>query len=99
MKAIAGFNPFIKKKNIDPRKLHVTFLSPEPGLSNVHALNGIHYPPDEFILKGKEIYLHCPDGYGRSKLNNNFFEKKLKVTATTRNWRTVNELIKLAESE
>jgi len=32
-------------------------------------------------------------------LNNNFFEKKLKVTATTRNWKTVNELVEMVSSE
>jgi len=29
-------------------------------------------------------------------MNNNFFEKKLKVNATTRNWKTVNKLFELA---
>jgi len=42
------------------------------------------------------IYLYCPNGYGRTKLNNAFFEKALKVPATTRNWRTVRALQELA---
>jgi uncharacterized protein (DUF1697 family) len=42
------------------------------------------------------VYLHCPQGYGRSKLSNAFFEKQLGVAATTRNWRTVTTLAELA---
>jgi uncharacterized protein (DUF1697 family) len=44
------------------------------------------------------VYLHCPKGYGNTKLNNTFFENKLKVTATTRNWKTSNELVKIMET-
>ena len=32
-----------------------------------------------------------------TKLNNAYFESKLKVSATTRNWRTVNELVRIGE--
>ena len=34
------------------------------------------------------VYLYCPEGYGKTRLSNTFFEKRLKVRATTRNWRT-----------
>lgn len=89
-------NPFLKRKDIDLAKLHVTFLSEVPSKENLAKLKEVNYPPDEFILEGKEIYLHIPVSYGNTKLNNNFFESKLKVTATTRNWKTVNELVKIA---
>jgi len=45
--------------------------------------------PDEFAVSGTEVYLSCPGGYGRTKLNNSFFERRLAVTATTRNWKSV----------
>jgi uncharacterized protein (DUF1697 family) len=48
-------------------------------------------------LLSKEIYLYLPEGYGGTKLNNNFFEKKLGLNATTRNWKTVNKLLEIAE--
>jgi uncharacterized protein (DUF1697 family) len=35
------------------------------------------------------VYLHTPSGYGRSKLNNTFWERRLSTVATTRNWNTV----------
>ncbi len=38
------------------------------------------------------VYLKLPHGYGRTKLNNAWFERKLGTAATTRNWRTVRAL-------
>jgi uncharacterized protein (DUF1697 family) len=35
------------------------------------------------------VYLYLPGGYGRTKLNNAYFERSLGAAATTRNWRTV----------
>ncbi|HEX3051888.1 MAG TPA: hypothetical protein VHP83_14610 [Aggregatilineaceae bacterium] len=42
--------------------------------------------------------MYCPNGYGQSKLNNNFLEKKLGVVATTRNTNTMTKLLALAEA-
>ncbi|HYV95393.1 MAG TPA: DUF1697 domain-containing protein [Chitinophagales bacterium] len=89
-------NPFLKEKKIEIDKLHVTFLADQPDKENLEKLKSYHYEPDRFIITGKEVYLYCPNGYGNTKLSNNFFESKLKITATTRNWRTVNELLKIA---
>jgi len=46
-------------------------------------------PGEQAVLAGQVVYLHCPNGYGRTKITNAFFEKALAVPATTRNWRTV----------
>ena len=88
-------NPFIKMKDIDLTKLHITFLSEEPNKDNIVKIEPAKYMPDEFIFDSKVIYLYCPGGYGTTKLNNTFFENKLKVSATTRNWNTVNKLVEL----
>jgi uncharacterized protein (DUF1697 family) len=93
---ISENNPFIKERKENTDKLHVTFLSEVPSSQTAGKLNIADYLPDEFIIQGRAVYLCCPNGYGRTKLNNNFFESKLKVTATTRNWKTVLELVKLA---
>ncbi len=47
-------------------------------------------------MTGQEVYLYCPEGYGRTKLNNTFFERALRVTATTRTWKTVTTLADMA---
>lgn len=91
-------NPFLLLKDKDVTKLHVTFLSHHPEKSNLDKINQGQYLPDEYIITGSLIYLYCPNGYGNTKLNNNFFESKLKVTATTRNWKTVIELMNMANA-
>lgn len=86
-------NPF-QKSTDDHTKLLVTFLSEKPKASVVKEVSTIQFPHDEFAIIGKDIYLYCKDGYGKTDIPNLFFEKKLSVTGTTRNWRTVMELDK-----
>lgn len=98
LKNVIMSNPFLSNNNIDLSMLHVTFLSAVPGKSDVDKLKDVDYSPDKFIVVDDIVYLYFPDGYGNTKLNNNFFENKLKVKATNRNWKTVNELCKIADS-
>ena len=86
---IEAANPFGGK---DVSNLHVAFLEKRPAAARVRELDPELGAPDEFRLQGKEIYLHYPNGYGRSKLTNGYFEKQLGVVATTRNWKTVTAL-------
>lgn len=94
-KIIAG-NPFEKDPEKDSSFMHVTFLASPPVNFNSGEFDAKKLEGEEFSCMEKAIYLYCPKGYGNTKLNNNFFEKKLQVTATTRNWRTTNELFKIA---
>jgi uncharacterized protein (DUF1697 family) len=89
-------NPFLKKRKEDISFLHLTFLSEKPDPKLLDAITKIKYGEDEFNVDGKNVYLFCPGGYGNTKLSNNFFESKLKVKATTRNWKTVTELETMA---
>lgn len=86
-------NPFTHQRNEEPAFLHITFLSDVPAVGAPPVPDGCG---DEFVMEDKELYLFCPGGYGETKLSNSFFERKLKVTATTRNWKTVNALYDLA---
>jgi uncharacterized protein (DUF1697 family) len=96
LKKVAGSNPFLNDKAKDTSYLHVTFLADKPQSENFDKIKDFKYQSDEFQLIDKAVYLYCPNGYGNTKLSNNFFESKLKVTATTRNWKTTNELISIA---
>lgn len=91
---ILNNNPFIKQK-IDTESVYVTFLSDKPSIDNIKKFDAVNYSPEEYFIDQKIIYLYTPRGYGKAKLNNNLFEKKLKVYATTRNWKTVNTLFAL----
>ena len=95
---IVRANPFLKKRGIDRSKLHVTFLSAIPAKSSLPRMDRLNGAPDQFRVVGREVYLHCPSGYGRTKLSNNAIEKSLSVQATTRNWNTVSTLEKMSSA-
>ena len=95
MARVVEHSPFAGRGS-DPAALHVTFLAAEPDPETVGRLEVPASGDDEFEVIGREVYLHCPNGYGRSKLDNAFWERRLQVPATTRNWRTVTKLVELA---
>jgi uncharacterized protein (DUF1697 family) len=95
-KSIRSINPFKSLNELDSKNLYVTFLFELPESNNSELFNKSDFLPEVFHFNGTEIYLNCVNGYGKTKLDNNFFERKLKVKATTRNLRTINELIKIA---
>ncbi len=96
LRIISENNRFLNQRQEDVAKLHVTFLSEEPDGKLIDGIGKEEYLPDEFYLAGKAVYLFCPGGYGNTKLSNTFFEKKLKVEATTRNWKTILELVRMS---
>lgn len=91
---VVGTNPFVRP-GVDPKRLHVAFLADSPAKSHVSSLDGARSPGDEFTLLGREIYLHLPNGAGKSKFTNAYFDSKLKTTSTIRNWATVNRLLQM----
>ncbi len=85
-------NPYLKDSSIELKTLHVTFLAEKPTAEKIKEIKNSDFLPDSFALGENAIYVHCPNGYGRTKINNTFFEKKLSVQATTRNWKTTLKL-------
>lgn len=94
---MATSNPLVSKPSLDPKFLHVTFLLDD-------AKREI--PRDTFPFSGDEqaiharghYYLYCPNGYGRTRINNSWFERQLKIRTTTRNWKTVTALVCMLEA-
>lgn len=80
----------------DGTQMLITFLAQQPDKSAVNRLMEYVKAPEKLTLGDKCIYLHCPNGYGKTKLSNVFIEKKLDVLATTRNLKSVNKLCELA---
>ena len=87
-------NPF---KNDDLSKLNVAFLSDTPQAGSAAGIDKVKDASEKYFINGKEIYIYYHNGVARSKISNGFFEKNLKVIATTRNWNTVNKLYELAK--
>jgi len=86
-------HPFKDKEAI---RVLVTFLYQRPDESKQEELRHYKDKVDHFAIGEQEIYLFCPGGYGKTKLSNTFFEKKLGVICTTRNWKSVNALYEMA---
>jgi uncharacterized protein (DUF1697 family) len=95
LRKVLAANPFLTA-GADPAALHVTFLRDPPAPATARDVAALSVDVDEFRIVGREVFVHCPNGYGKTKLNNAFFERKLGVAATTRNWRTVNAIVQLA---
>lgn len=94
---IKGENPFADDYYKESKFFHVTFLAEMPDKNLISELEGQDFGADEYRIVDNIVYLYCPNGYGRTKLNNNFWERKLKVSATTRNWNTIKKLLELVE--
>jgi len=74
-----------------PNTLHVAFLATIPPKPDLDALERIRAASERFQLAGNVLYLHAPDGVGRSKLAA-CMERLLGVAMTSRNWNTVRKL-------
>jgi uncharacterized protein (DUF1697 family) len=93
IKKVISSNPYKEKEE----NLYVTFLYELPSKEAVQNIKPPEGIKDEFSIKGNIVYVYCPGGYGRTKISNTYFEKKLKVPATTRNWNTVNTLYEMSK--
>jgi uncharacterized protein (DUF1697 family) len=89
-------NPF-PTQGVNPTSLHVMFLAKSASAKAIRTLDPDRSPPDEFEVRGSEIYLRFPKGSGRSKLTIDYFEKKLGTRATARNWNTVVKVLELMQ--
>jgi uncharacterized protein (DUF1697 family) len=96
LRDIIVLNPFYGEENFNSERLAVIFLDDKPSEAQIGKIENISYPPDKFKIIGKEIFIYCPNGFGRSKIYTGFFENKMKVTGTGRNWNTVNTLLEIA---
>ena len=96
LKKIIEKSPFSKDLHKDASFLHVTFLASTPKSFEREIIENKKSNKEEISFSDDAVYLYCPDGYGVSKLSNSFLESKLKVGATTRNWKSTNELLKIA---
>ena len=86
---VAGSNPLWRQSEGDETLFHATFLFQSVSAARFRHLKLPAQPGEQAVLVGRVVFLYCPHGYGRTKLNNSYFEKALGVPATTRNWRTV----------
>ena len=93
---IVARNPFPERVD-EPKTLHVSFLGEEPAPALVATLADIEGGEDDYRVDGRNIYLHYPNGMSGAVFMVNGFDRALRVTSTSRNWRTVLRLAGLTE--
>jgi uncharacterized protein (DUF1697 family) len=96
VREIISANPFSGEENFDPARLAVILLYEYPRNEQIEKVRDVKYPPDKFKIIGREIFIYCPNGFGKTKLYTNFFEKKMAVIGTARNWKTINTTFQVA---
>ena len=89
-------SPYKVDNGTDKKQIYFVFLMDKPDAEENQSLRLEKYEGEEFTITERCIYLNCLNGYGKAKCNNNFFEKRLKIRATTRNYNTVSTLLKLS---
>lgn len=87
-------NPFLAEGTAI-ETLHVLFLAEQAAAHSIAELDPDRSPPDAFSVRGREVYLRLPNGAGRTRLTNDYFDAKLATVSTGRNWRTVTTLFEL----
>jgi uncharacterized protein (DUF1697 family) len=90
-------HPFLADEE-EHARLHVLFLRDRPRKAELRKLDPERSPPDRFEVKAREIFLHYPNGAGRSKLSADYFERTLRAVGTARNWKTILKLKEIAAS-
>jgi len=99
LRNIINNNPFVKDPNVESENLYVTFMLDIPDSRAVKPLDEKKEENEKLLIISREIYLYCPNGYGRTRLNNVMIERKLKTVATTRNWKTINNLLEVSKQD
>jgi len=92
---IAKANP-LKQVATNPKRYQVTFLESKLPAATVRELEELAAHGEQVVARGREVYAWTPDGIARSKLWAKLAGTSLGVTATSRNWTTVEALRQLA---
>lgn len=94
LQQVVSGNPFPASADA---MLHVMFLADSPTPARIALLDPDRSPPDTFAVRDKEIYLRLPNGAGKSKLTNAWFDSRLATVSTSRNWNTVTSLLRMMQ--
>jgi len=77
----------------DGKNKYIVLMKSQPDPDLTEALDEVKVEGDQYEITDKVVYLYVPNGFGKSKISNNFVEKKGHVVATTRNINTLSKLL------
>ena len=101
LKQVIADNPFPHETN--PKCLHAVFRRDEVGQDGVAAIAAAVQQArdagsrDEARVVGRTLFVHTPDGFGRSDLAARLTSSKAQATGTARNWATVMKLMDMLD--
>jgi uncharacterized protein (DUF1697 family) len=97
VKQVVAKSPFAKRKDVEPAKLLVCFLSGEPSKTARENLQKLDTRGEELHFVDKELYIHFKNGIGQTKLSWAGVDKAIGCSSTGRNWNTVMKLVEMGE--
>ena len=93
IKRILESNPFPADA---ASRTYYTLFASAPAAARVRDLLALDFAPDDVRVIGDTLYTLYATKHSDSKFNNNFYERKLKIAATTRNFNTLSRLLELS---
>lgn len=94
LREIVANNPFDGQFG-NHKDMHVFFLGEELPDEKRAQLMEKHSDAEQIAVRGRTIYYLLRTSIIDSSLGKGFLDKKLKIAATARNWRTVNTLAEM----
>ena len=89
---------FLEGNQNQIKAIYYTLLAEKPDEELVRELEELEQTEEFFKITDGVIYCFYPNGVGRAKWHGTFFEKKLKVSSTTRNYNTMKKLVELSQA-
>lgn len=95
LQVIFDDSPFSNEKK---ESSYFIILNKGPEKTLLKEVLDIPYENEEVVIKGDALYFYCAAGYGQTKFNMNTYERKLKISGTSRNYKTMVKLLSLSEA-
>lgn len=93
---ILDINPYNDADDLASNKIYFVLLKKVPKIEDIEATSAIIFENEKFIITPECVFIRYDLGAGKAKCGINFFESKLKVAATSRNYRTMTKLLELS---
>ncbi|MGB5555396.1 MAG: DUF1697 domain-containing protein [Flavobacteriaceae bacterium] len=90
-------NPFQESEDLANNRVYFVLLQEAPATDSINSIDPKNYPSEQYHITNACVYLLFGEGFGNAKLNTNELERKLKVSATARNYRTMTKLLELTK--
>ena len=93
---ILDINPYNDPDDLTSNKIYFVLLKKVPEKEDIEATSAMTFENEKFIITPECVFIRYDLGAGKAKCGINFFESKLKVAATSRNYRTMTKLLELS---